>query len=78
MFALRSVRKDGLYRAEFQRLLRNNGGKKLPALTAISRKALRLMFTVARECRAFVPADEWTAGVRKAVQIQVPHPRPAA
>lgn len=61
MFALRSVWKDGLYRAEFERLLRNNGGKKLPALTAISRKALRLMFTVAHECRPYVPAAEWSA-----------------
>jgi transposase len=61
MFALRSVRKDGLYRAEYERLLRNNGGVKLAALAAISRKALKLMFRVARECRAYVPADEWDA-----------------
>jgi transposase len=61
MLALRSVRKDGLYRAEYERLLRNNGGVKLAALGAISRKALKLMFRVARECRAYVPADEWDA-----------------
>lgn len=61
MFALRSVRADGLYRTEFERLLKNTGGKKLPALAAISRKALRLMFRVACECRPYVPAAEWKA-----------------
>lgn len=59
MFALRSVRHDGIYRAEFERLLRNNGGRKIAALTALSRKALRLMFRVAQERRPYVPADEW-------------------
>jgi transposase len=61
MFALRSVRADGLYRADFERLLKNNGGKKLPALTAISRKALKLMFRVAREGRPYVPMADWAA-----------------
>lgn len=65
MFALRGVRGDGIFRAEFERLLRNNGGKKLPALAAISRKALRLLFTVARECRPYVPADAWEAAGRR-------------
>jgi len=59
MFALRSVRADGLYRADFERLLKNNGGKKLAALAAISRKALKLMFRVARECRPYVPTADW-------------------
>lgn len=48
-----------------ERLLRNNGGKKLSALTAISRKAIRLLFTVAREGRPYVPADEWAAAGRQ-------------
>jgi transposase len=68
MFALRGVRGDGLFRTEFERLLRNNGGKKLSALTAISRKAIRLLFTVARECRPYVPADEWAASGRRSAR----------
>jgi transposase len=56
MLALRSVRgPNGLYRADYERLLRNNGGKKLSALTAISRKTLRLMFRIASARRTFVP-----------------------
>jgi len=68
MFALRGVHRDGLFRAEFERLLRNNGGKKLPALAAISRKALKLLFRVARECRPYVPAAEWEAAGRRGPQ----------
>lgn len=64
LLALRGVHKDGMYRAEFERLLRNNGGVKMAALAAISRKALKLLFTVAREQRAYVPAAEWTARMR--------------
>jgi transposase len=62
MFALRSVRKGGIYHAEFVKLLANNGGVKMSALTAISRKALKLMFGVARERRAFVPMSAMTRG----------------
>jgi transposase len=62
MFALRSVRKDGIYRAEFLKLLANNGGVKMSALTAISRKGLKLMFRVARERRAFLPMDAMRRG----------------
>jgi transposase len=58
MFALRSVRKGGIYHAEFEKLLANNGGKKMSALTAISRKSLKLMFQVAREQRPFVPMGQ--------------------
>lgn len=76
MFALRGVHKDGLFRAEFERLLKNNGGKKLPALAAISRKALKLMYSVASECRPYVPAAEWAAaGMRSTGVGEV---RPAA
>jgi transposase len=62
MFALRSVRRDGLYRADFERLLAHNGGRKLAALTAISRKALRLMFAIAHDARPFVGTGEWRSG----------------
>lgn len=55
MLALRSVRGDGMFRTDYERLLRNNGGVKLAAITAISRKMLKLMFRVARERRPFVP-----------------------
>lgn len=64
MFALRSVRRDGLYRADFDRLLAHNGGRKLAALAAISRKALRLMFAIAHEARPFVAASEWHQSAR--------------
>jgi hypothetical protein len=29
MFALRGVSRDGMYRAKFEKLLANNGGKKM-------------------------------------------------
>jgi hypothetical protein len=55
MFALRSVRKtDGIFRDTYDRILANNGGRKMPALAAISRRALRLMFRVARERRLYI------------------------
>lgn len=76
MFALRGVHKDGLFRAEFERLLRNNGGKKLPALAAISRKALKLMYRVASECRPYVPAAAWAAAGMRSTGVQ--DVRPAA
>ncbi len=37
MFALRGVPAGGMYHAEFQKFLANNGGEKISALTAISR-----------------------------------------
>ncbi len=63
MFALRGVRSGGMYHAEFQKLLANNGGKKMSALTAISRKGLKLMFRIAKERRSYVPMDEMVRGV---------------
>ena len=71
MFALRSVRKGGIYHAEFEKLLANNGGKKMSALTAISRKSLKLMFQVAREQRPFVPMGQMDRGAprREAVAV---------
>jgi transposase len=53
ILAVRNVRKGGLFRAEYEALLRRNGGKKIPALTAIGRSALKIMFSVARERRPF-------------------------
>lgn len=54
MFALRAVRSsDGIFRADYERILTNNGGRKMPALVAISRKALKLMYSVARDRRPY-------------------------
>lgn len=53
LFAVRSVQKDGLLRARFEALLSRNGGRKIPALTALSRYGLRLMYAVARSERPF-------------------------
>jgi transposase len=66
MLALRSVRSGGIYHPEFEKLLANNGGKKMSALTAISRKALKLMFRVAHERRAYVPMGQMVDGVAAA------------
>src|SRR5690606_7007861 len=71
LLALRGVHRDGLFRAEFERLLRRNGGCKLSALTAISRKALKLMYRVAREARPYVPAGEWAAVGARGVSPRV-------
>lgn len=51
--ALRNVRKDGLFRAEYDAIMVRNGGKALPAVTAVARSMLRLMFAIARARRAF-------------------------
>ena len=66
LFALRGVRTGGMYHAEFQKLLANNGGKKMSALTAISRKGLKLMFRIAKEQRPYVPTGEMVRGMRVA------------
>ena len=55
MLAVRSVRVDGIYRAKFERLVAQNGGRKIPALVAVSRSALKAMHQVARERRPWVP-----------------------
>jgi hypothetical protein len=62
MFALRGVRSGGMYHAEFTKLLADNGGKKVSALTAISRKGLKLMFRIAKERRPYVPMEEMVCG----------------
>lgn len=53
MLGLRAVRSDGLYRAEYQAMLVRNGGRKMPAVVAVGRRMLCLMFAIARERRAF-------------------------
>lgn len=53
MFAVRSIRQGGLYRAEYEALYARNGGKGTKALVAIMRSALRLMYAVARDQRCF-------------------------
>ena len=56
MFAVRSVTKGGLYRAEFERALRANPKTpKKKLLVAIARKAARLMFRIARDRRLYTP-----------------------
>jgi transposase len=60
MFALRSVRcTDGIFRPHYERILDNNGGRKIPALVAISRKVLRLAYSLARDRRLYVPDAAW-------------------
>jgi len=51
MFAVRSVSRGGMYRADFERLVANNGGRKIPALVALTRQAIRLMYSVAVDRR---------------------------
>lgn len=51
IFAVRSVQKDGFFRAEYEALCGRNGCRKIAALTAVSRSALRLMLSIARDRR---------------------------
>ena len=75
MFALRGVRTGGMYHDEFLRLLANNGGKKMSALTAISRKGFKLMFTIACAQRAYVPPSAKVRGVPQRLTEDVLAPR---
>ncbi|MGI8548402.1 MAG: IS110 family transposase [Gemmatimonadaceae bacterium] len=61
MFAVRSVHQDGIFRAEYDALLLRNGHKAIPALTAVARKGLRLLYSVARHERAWTPAAPGTS-----------------
>lgn len=54
LMALRCVQKSGLFRAEFEAMVARNGGVKIKAIAALSRDVLKIMYTVARERRAFV------------------------
>lgn len=62
MFAVRSIKQDGLFRAEYERLLARNGGNKLKALVAVSRSGLRLLFSIARDRRIFTAEPPVPAG----------------
>ena len=55
MFAVRSVHQGGMYRRQYEALLARNGGKAIPALTAVARLGLRLFFSVARSGRPWTP-----------------------
>jgi transposase len=69
LFALRCVRQGGLFRVEYDAMLERNGGIAFKALAALSRQVLKIMFTVARERRAFtvvhMPRGDQRAGVMR-------------
>ena len=53
LFAVRSVQQGGIFRAEFEALLSRNGNRSIPALTAIARRGLRLLYSIARSGRTW-------------------------
>ena len=53
MFAVRSIRREGLFRREYDGLYARNGGKGTKALVGVMRSALRLMYAIARDRRRF-------------------------
>jgi transposase len=53
MLAVRSIKTGGLFRAEYEGLIARNGGQRLKAVVAVSRSAVRLLFSVARDRRLF-------------------------
>ncbi|MGB7589536.1 MAG: IS110 family transposase [Solirubrobacterales bacterium] len=55
LLAVRNVTKQGMFRTTYEQLLQRNGGRKIAALVAISRKILRLMYSVARDRRQWTP-----------------------
>jgi transposase len=55
LFAVRSVHRSGIFRGEYEALLARNGRRTIPALTAIARRGLRLLYSIAREERAWTP-----------------------
>lgn len=55
MLGLAAIKKKGIYRKEFEGLVARMGGKKKPAVVAVGRKLLRLMYSVARSQRAYTP-----------------------
>jgi transposase len=62
MFAVRSIRKDGIFRREYDALMQRNGHRPFAALTAIARRGLRLFFAIARAERPWSP--HWPSGHR--------------
>lgn len=55
MLAVRGIARKGPYRVEYDALMVRNGGKAHKALVAIARRALRQMFSVARNRRVWTP-----------------------
>ena len=56
MLAVRGLSKNGgIFRKEFDALMARNGAKPHKALVAIARRALRIMFAVARDRRPWTP-----------------------
>jgi len=56
MLALRLVQEGGIFRKEYEAYLERHGPKKkIPALVAISRRALALIYSVARGGRLWTP-----------------------
>lgn len=53
MLALRSARRDGIFREQFEAMLERNGGKRKKAIVSLSRYMLRLMFSIAKEKRCY-------------------------
>lgn len=66
MFAVRSVQQGGIFRPEYEALLARNGHRTIPALTAIARMGLRLLFSIARDARAWTPVPPPRAAGRPA------------
>lgn len=56
MLAVRSIKVGGIFRAEYEGLVARNGGRRLQAVVAVSRSALKLLFSIARDRRRFTEA----------------------
>jgi len=53
LFAVRSITKGGLFRADYEALCARNGGQKLKAIVAVMRSGLQLLYSIARDRRRF-------------------------
>lgn len=71
MPALAAIRHNPHLKAFYQRLLQRNGGKKKPALIAVARKLLRLIFTLFRNNTTFDPHYRRTTGDSTQTQTTV-------
>jgi transposase len=86
MLAVRGIAHNRLFRAEYDRLMARNGGKPQKALVAIARRALRIMFAVAKDRRCWTPepprstqplaAEAERVIVESAVAERLPEPGP--
>lgn len=55
LLGMAAIKKNGIYRKEYEALVQRMGGKKIPAIVAIGTRLLRLMYSVARSQRAYTP-----------------------